>query len=174
MPPIHPAIVHFPIALGVSSVAADSAGLLLNEPSVLGFAKWSLIGAAATAIAAAAAGYADMKRAALTEATHKLVHLHRASGVTLVVGLLLLATWRWFVDQPSSAYMLVGWVIVGLTLFQAWLGGELVYARGAGVAPADQGTEPQVTAKLRTARLYASLTGKKLSDDNGHRGDEQH
>ncbi len=49
MPPIHPAIVHFPIALLVLSVVADIFGFLYQSESLRGAGWWSLLGAASVA-----------------------------------------------------------------------------------------------------------------------------
>jgi hypothetical protein len=38
-------------------------------------------------------------------------------------------------------------LVLAVTLFQGWYGGEMVYAYGAGVAPAGQGTESVEAAK---------------------------
>jgi hypothetical protein len=42
---------------------------------------------------------------------------------------------------------LAAFLVLGITLFQGWYGGEMVYAYGAGVAPAGQGTETVDAAK---------------------------
>jgi hypothetical protein len=45
MPPLHPAFVHFPIALVAFSFVTDLLGRLLNQPSLRAAGFWSLIGA---------------------------------------------------------------------------------------------------------------------------------
>ena len=45
MPPVHPAIVHFPIALLVLSVFGDLFGYIYNSESLKGAGWWSLAGA---------------------------------------------------------------------------------------------------------------------------------
>lgn len=160
MPPVHPAIVHYPIALGVVSVLSETAATVLSAPSLRPLAHWTMVLAAAGAILAVGAGYLDMKRARLSEETHELVHLHLKSGVTLMVALVAAAVWRWSAASPSIFYLLFGWTILAGLAVQAWLGGEIVYSHGGGVAAADQGTISAVEAKRPSRRLYYWLTAE--------------
>lgn len=45
MPPIHPAIVHYPIALMTLSVIADLLGYVMDSPSLQAAGTWALVGA---------------------------------------------------------------------------------------------------------------------------------
>ena len=160
MPPVHPAIVHYPIALTVTSIVAETVGVAAGMPSLLPVGQWTIAIAAAGALLAAGAGYWDMKRDALAHETHEIVHLHMKFGIGLVLALLMAAIWRWTVETPSAAYLIFGWIIVGGITLQAWFGGEIVYAHGGGVAAAGQGTAPESEAKRPSRRLYQLLTGK--------------
>jgi uncharacterized membrane protein len=146
MLPIHPIVVHFPIALFTVSVAADLLGRARPsaETSTLGF--WCLVLAAGGAAAAVVAGAIDMYRADLATVTHGFVHLHRDVGFVLLGALLLLAVWRWRVhrrpvplDRTSCWYLSSAGAVFALLAFQGWFGGELVYGLGAGVSAAGQG-----------------------------------
>ena len=75
MPPLHPAFVHFPIALVVFSFVTDLLGRWLNKPSLQAAAFWSLIGALLAGAVAAATGYYDFTRAALETDLRALLHL---------------------------------------------------------------------------------------------------
>ncbi|MDX6559155.1 MAG: hypothetical protein QOF72_2204, partial [Blastocatellia bacterium] len=44
-------------------------------------------------------------------------------------------------------------LVVGLTLFQGWYGGEIVYSQGGGVAAAGKGTEPATNGKQRLDKV---------------------
>lgn len=162
MPPLHPALVHFPIALTVTSVAADSLANALALPDLAGVGHWTILFAAAGALAAAAAGQRDMRLDKLKPTTHQIVHLHRFLGWTVVANLILLAVSRWGLGGQSLVYLIYGWLIVALVLLQAWLGGELVYAHGAGVAAADQGQQPAGAAQLPSLRFYRRLRRSDL------------
>jgi uncharacterized membrane protein len=154
--PVHPALVHLPIAFVLLSVGADLAARLAKAESrraafrTVGF--WSLIAGLVGGGLTIAAGYLDMNRAALTPETHQLVDLHETIGWILAATLAFLSAWRWLIWHRgqmtiNTAYLVTAFMVLGITLFQGWYGGEMVYAYGAGVAPAGQGTEAVQTAK---------------------------
>jgi uncharacterized membrane protein len=161
IPPIHPALVHLPIAFVLLSVVSDLCARLIKAEArrarfrIIGF--WSLVAGLAGGGLSIAAGYVDMNRAALAGETHELVDLHMTIGWTLAVSLAALTAWRWLIAHRgqmtiNTGYLVAGFLVLGLTLFQGWYGGEMVYSYGAGVAPAGQGTE---SAEAARARLLA-------------------
>src|SRR3546814_17069960 len=86
MKPIHPRLVHFPIALLVFSVSADGAAYVTRIVSLGSTGWWTLLGAAISALAAVAAGLFDMYRAhrsGLSEAVQHRVHRHIPVGLPL-------------------------------------------------------------------------------------------
>src|SRR5438874_290261 len=99
IPPLHPALVHLPIAFVILSVLADlSARLTKWEPRravlrTIGF--WSLVAALAGGVLTIAAGYWDMAHDALAPETHELVDLHLTMGWILAGCLAILTAWRW-------------------------------------------------------------------------------
>lgn len=155
MPPFHPALVHFPIALVTLSFIADLLGRFFNVGSLRSAGRWTLLAAAVTGIISVPLGYLDMNRATLAPETHEYVHLHLKVGWILLVCVAVLTVWRWALrkkpDRPirpvSGAYLTVAFLVMALTLFQGWFGGEIVYAHGGGVAAAGQGTQTQTDAE---------------------------
>jgi uncharacterized membrane protein len=154
--PIHPALVHLPIAFVLLSVAADlAARLAKSEPRrgafrTVGF--WSLAAGLAGATLTIAAGYLDLNRAALSPETEQFVDLHMTIGWVLFVGLAILCAWRWLIWHRgqmtiNTGYLVGAFLVLGITLFQGWYGGQMVYAYGAGVAPTGQGTETVEAAR---------------------------
>jgi uncharacterized membrane protein len=148
--PVHPALVHLPIAFVLLSVGADLVARLAKTESrraafrAVGF--WSLLAGLVGAALAIAAGYLDMDRAALTPETHEFVDLHMTIGWVLGGCLVVLSAWRWLIWHRgqmtiNTAYLVAAFLVLAITLFQSWYGGEMVYAYGAGVAPTGQGTE---------------------------------
>lgn len=135
MKPIHPIVVHFPIALLVFSVAADLAGFFADIESLRSAGWWALVSAALGAIATVAAGIFDMRRADLHEEVHHRVHRHMRVGFILLGAIIGLTVWRWRIHvAPSAAvpmyYLDLAVLTVALAAFQGWLGGELVYRDG--------------------------------------------
>jgi len=154
--PVHPALVHLPIAFVLLSVGADlAARIAKTEPRRAAFRTvgfWALIAGLVGGVLTIAAGYIDMNRAALTSETHELVDLHETIGWVLGVMLAILTAWRWLIWHRgqmtiNTAYLVCAFLVLAITLFQGWYGGEMVYAYGAGVAPAGQGTETVQAAK---------------------------
>ena len=79
-------------------------------------------------------------------------------GFVLVGAVIVLTLWRWLVyarrdREPGIAYLIRALLVVGLTLFQGWYGGEMVYSQGAGVAAAGKGTEPAVNGQQRLDKV---------------------
>lgn len=142
MKPVHPILVHFPIALLSLSVAADLIGYFADVASLRDTGWWALLGAALGGIATAAAGVYDMKRADITEEVHHRVHRHMHVGLVLVAAIIGLTLWRWSVQSAGGIvpmiYLDLAVLTVALAAFQGWLGGELVYTDGVFVAQGKQ------------------------------------
>ena len=175
MSPIHPALVHFPIALFTVSLAADAIGRLRASAtaSMLGF--WCLALAVVGALGAVAGGHADMVRADLADATHRFVHLHRDIGLALLAALLLLAVWRWRVwrrrpptDRVGWPYLLCGVAVFALLVFQGWFGGQLVYGLGAGVSAAGQGVVSPEEGQTGLAPFWMFTEGVHEHEHHEH------
>ena len=140
MTPIHPAFVHFPIALVPLSVAADVIAYATGSSALRATAWWCLVVGAAAAAVTVVAGFVDMERQAIEHDAHHRVHTHMKVGLAVFSVTSGLAVWRWLVEMRGGAvslgYLAAGLGIVGLVVFQAWLGGELVFRHGVGVAQA--------------------------------------
>lgn len=141
LPPLHPAIVHFPIALITLSVIVELIGYFGRNQAARTVAWWALAGAAISGPITILAGYSDMWRASLAPEVHELVHTHLKIGWTLGVAILGLAIWRWLIRRkpeqgPGGGYLTAAALVFALTMFQGWYGGEMAYAHGVGVAAA--------------------------------------
>ena len=162
LPPMHPALVHLPIAFVVLSFLADIFAKITNRESLRHVGFWALIAALLGGIVTIAAGYWDMNHAALSGETHDYVDLHLKIGWALAAGLIVLTIWRWRIRQQArrvvtAPYLVAALIVFTVTMFQGWFGGEMVYSHGAGVAAAGQGTEPANKAQERLARVREVL-----------------
>jgi uncharacterized membrane protein len=158
LPPIHPALVHLPIAFVLLSFAADVVALITRRRSLRHVGWWAMVAALGTGALAIAAGYWDLSRVALSPETRDYAELHMKFGWALGLSLSVLTIWRWRIRQQArrtvtKPYALAALLVFALTIFQGWFGGELVYAHGAGVAAAGQGTEHPDKAQQRLARV---------------------
>jgi uncharacterized membrane protein len=163
LPPIHPALVHFPIALTTLSFVFDLCGRMLHRRSLYSAGWWTLVASVVTTIAAIPLGYFDFSRAELSEGTRLLVETHVRIGWLLLGVLLLLGGWRWLIRRqpdrgPEGRYLSVAALVMIIALFQGWYGGEMVYSHGAGVAAADQGTQPMIQAQRPLEKVNSALS----------------
>ena len=102
MPPIHPAIVNFPIALLTLSVLADFAVQVTRSATLPAAGKWALLGAAMGAALAAAVRVFDMSRAKIDPEVHERVHRHMKVGFTVLCAIAALALWRWLIPGDAG------------------------------------------------------------------------
>ena len=163
LPPLHPALVHFPIALVTLSFVFDLFGRMFHKRSLYSSGWWTLCAASITAIISMPLGYYDMNRDMLSPSTHELVDIHLKIGWVLLVVILLLTVWRWFLRRqpdrgPQGGYLTAAFVAMCLTLFQGWYGGEMVFSHGAGVAAAEQGPQMAEDAQRSLQKVNAALT----------------
>jgi uncharacterized membrane protein len=160
--PVHPALVHLPIALVLLSVMADlCARLIKSEVRRAAFRSvgfWSLAAGLAGGMLAIAAGYVDLHRTDLRPETSSFVELHMTIGWMLAGCLFFLTAWRWLIWHRgqmtiNTSYLVGAFLVLAITLFQGWYGGEMVYSYGAGVATTGQGTETARAAQGRLATV---------------------
>lgn len=135
MKPVHPLVVHFPIALLALSVTADLLAFFARIDSLRSTGWWALVGAALGGIVTVLAGLFDMRRADLKQDVHIRVHRHMKVGFALLGSIAGLTLWRWTIyKQPalsvSATYLDCALLTMALAAFQGWLGGELVYSDG--------------------------------------------
>jgi uncharacterized membrane protein len=133
--PLHPALVHFPIACWSLATAADLASLLWGKPA------WMLAGVllaigTATAIAAMATGVIELMKVDTEHPASKDLNRHM---------ILVLTAWGFYatslflrlrgttLTQPDAVDIglsAAGFVFLGAA---GWFGGKLVYGHGLGV-----------------------------------------
>ncbi len=141
MPPLHPMIVHFPIALLTAGFLADMWVLVVKTTDVSRTGWWSqlvgTIGLAAAVgsglIAKESAGVQDALAASVLE-----FHQQWALGaMVLFAGLLFwrIAARKRLPANPRFVYAGLYCIAVVTLWLTAWHGGELVYGLGVGVSP---------------------------------------
>lgn len=131
--PLHPAVVHFPLALLLTSTAADVAHLagLWPEPRFAAqLMAWGLAGG----LVAMAAGLLDFGRLTQEQVPHALRHMGAVAVAWLgyAVALYLRRASLSTAAEPSTASVAVAVASAAVLAVGGWLGGELVYRYGAG------------------------------------------
>ncbi|MCG3142996.1 MAG: hypothetical protein HONDAALG_00302 [Gammaproteobacteria bacterium] len=131
--PLHPALVHFPVACWTLATAADFASLWLGEAAW----RWSgglLVVGCATALAAMLAGMMELSRVA-DGAALRDTYLHMtamlAAFMQYAISLLLRLDYLQSLAPGTVSLLLDAGGFVALTA-GGWLGGRLVYGHGVG------------------------------------------
>ncbi|MBW8824339.1 MAG: DUF2231 domain-containing protein [Xanthomonadales bacterium] len=132
--PLHPALVHFPLACWSLATFADVASLHFGER-----AWWLggmlLLAGTALAVPAMLAGLYEMVRIPVDSSATRIAYLHMAAmlgAFTLYLASLLLRAGHFQLHQPGNASLVLD--IAGFLALAAggWCGGQLVYHHGIG------------------------------------------
>lgn len=133
--PIHPAIVHFPIACWTLSTLGDVASCWLGEPAWRISGVLLIIGTV-SAIGAMITGLLDLRKVESSSEAARIADVHLQ---------LILAAWMLYasslllrlMEQRLSApgLMGIGLSVLGFAVLgvAGWYGGKLVYEHGVGV-----------------------------------------
>jgi nitrite reductase/ring-hydroxylating ferredoxin subunit/uncharacterized membrane protein len=135
--PLHPMVVHFPIALFVLTVLIDGAAILLNAGNALVRAGYyTLIGGTVMALIAVTAGlvdYFDIRSdhpAKKTATTHMLLNL-TVTGIAMVN--VFLRSRSLNADVPPILVVALSAASVAIVMVSGYLGGKMVYEDGIAV-----------------------------------------
>ncbi len=130
--PVHPLLVHFPVALWTVGSILDGVGVVTGERLPGEIARWSLVGGTITAMAAIVSGYIDFIRAQPSGPAERTAGLHQALMLAATTLYGTLAGVRAFFepDFPILALHALAFAVVATGAHQ---GGKLVYRYGVGV-----------------------------------------
>lgn len=134
--PIHPLLVHFPVALWSMTPLWDALGLVLAQERWWHLGYWSLAAGLALALPAIATGLADFIGIGESPAAERAAMRHMTlMGSAACVALADLVV-RHGQPVPSSPLLVLGLSLacMGLVFAGGWFGGELVYRHGIGRA----------------------------------------
>ena len=138
--PLHPSVVHFPIALLATGSAIALVYLLGWRRPALPVIAWAMIFLGWLALfAAILSGLVDRNRAPDDAAVLAVLNPHIAAGFGLLIvyGLLLYERLRnpGVLEARQRRWYLLALLVAGLALvlFEGWSGGRLVYDLGVGV-----------------------------------------
>jgi len=141
IPNLHPAIVHFPIALAVAAMGFSALAKALPNNRLA--EQWSIVGhwtlwlAALSAVVAVAFGWQAYNTVNHDDAGHLAMTIHRNWAIPTATALVLLAVWDGWRHRSAGK---MSWVTLFMLLAvcmglgqTAWLGAETVYRHGLGV-----------------------------------------
>lgn len=133
--PLHPMLVHFPIALWTATVALDGAGWFLGQPALSTVAFGSLAAGLAVALLAMIAGALDYAAIPKQHAAQGTAVSHMlAMGSAWLLFMVSLALRGWPPREPAPVWA-IAVALLGFTVMAVggWLGGKLVYGFAIGV-----------------------------------------
>jgi uncharacterized membrane protein len=134
--PLHPALVHFPVAGWSLATFADIASLWLGEPAWR-FAAISMSVGCLAALAAMAAGLWEFAKLRVGDLALPVANRHMlfALAAFCAYATCLFLRYQQHAQHatavPALAASIIGIALLGVT---GWLGGKLVYAHGVGVS----------------------------------------
>lgn len=136
---LHPAAVHFPIALLTVGFAGALAGLLSERWSKRADAvSWLLWLGTASAWVALALGLVAEKYAPHVPPAWETLELHETLGWWTAGVATALSIWRWRWPERWLVPFLLTWaMLVGLVLWTGTEGGELVYTHNMGTTASE-------------------------------------
>lgn len=140
--PLHPAVVHFPIALTFAALLFEAASRAPRWRTLATASLILLVLAAISAVVAVVTGHVAHEEAVVPVAARSLLEQHEELGELLAWGLALLAVAGAALARSGRRNGLLGWLYLALVCvfcavmaYQGHLGGRLVYEHGVGTAP---------------------------------------
>lgn len=143
--PLHPRVVHFPVALLATGGLIALVYLLGWRRQDLSSVAWVTLSLGWISLfAAILTGLIDQNRAVQVEGATAILNPHIAVGFALLVvyGLVLYERLRspQALDEEGLRWRMLALLLLGLVLLiaEGWLGGKLVYDLGLGVSASGQ------------------------------------
>lgn len=136
--PIHPVIVHCPIALISLALFCELLEIVFKKKDFGIVAKWSLLFGTIGALFAFGSGVLAARLVEHAGDVHRIIEHHSHAALVVVVGSTVLTIWRFLAAENlfnRFRYIFTILLIV-LAVFLArtgYLGGKLVYEHGLGV-----------------------------------------
>lgn len=135
---IHPMIVHFPIALLITSVLFELLGRALHTNALREGALWLLALGLGSGVVAYLTGELAEEAAENAGIPEVLIETHETLALVTLIIFGILLVWRFMfrkdlTDQALGVYFLVAVFGLGTLAATGHFGGDLVYNHGAGV-----------------------------------------
>src|SRR4051812_28634577 len=134
---VHPALVHFPLALFPISIGADLVGRVTGNDALMNVGKKTLPLGVASGLVAGVAGLMAQTEVEADGKALDMLKTHRTLNLATVAASAALAAHRSRTERPSVGYLAAGLGALAVMTFSAYLGGTMVYQLGVGVKPAD-------------------------------------
>ncbi len=142
MIPLHPKVLHFPIALLITALLTALLAIFFRNKR--DFFKemlmWITLLAGLSAIVTATAGFIAESQLVHNDTIHEMLELHKTLALTLTAGLIIASVWIiWRRNKMQIKELIIFTVFLavlgGLVGYTAEMGGKMVYEQGAGIIP---------------------------------------
>lgn len=135
---IHPALVHFAVAFLVTGGVCEAIGLLLHRETWARFGGALMIGGTLALVPTIATGYLAANSTAVAPSALGDLAAHERNGWFVLALAVACLFWKALgrgriPPRQHAVYALFLLITVLVTLYSAWLGGQLVYLHGVGV-----------------------------------------
>jgi predicted CXXCH cytochrome family protein len=132
---LHPALVHFPVALLLSGVALDVFAKLRKRGGLVRVAFFLQLWGAVTGWLASIAGVLAWYSAPRVYELNPLMYTHPLLAFVAMAGFTVLVVWRWRIpaEKGNTAKQICGAVAALFVLLTAYTGGHLVYRGATGI-----------------------------------------
>ncbi|MCC6968002.1 MAG: DUF2231 domain-containing protein [Nitrospira sp.] len=140
MHPIHPMVVHFPIALLLASTLFDALAFRWRSQQFRDTSFSLLVLGILAAGVAILTGHLAEEAVERSGIPKQAIEMHEELGGSVfwvflgLLGLRVASSWGWMREQPTLV-LVIGLSGGLLLLIASYFGGELVYRFGAGVLP---------------------------------------
>ncbi|NJK52163.1 MAG: DUF2231 domain-containing protein [Leptolyngbyaceae cyanobacterium SU_3_3] len=142
---IHPIVVHFVIAMVLFAVLCDGIGYFSKNPRLYEVSWWNLAFATVSIFIAVIFGQVEAGLAEPYDAATSALNLHTILGWSLSGILAGVTGWRYVIRSQNKPqlpipYLVVSALLVGLVIFQTYLGDLLVWVYGLHNVPVVEAT----------------------------------
>jgi nitrite reductase/ring-hydroxylating ferredoxin subunit/uncharacterized membrane protein len=173
--PIHPALVHLPVALLPLSLLLDIGSWIFpDQPYLVRSAFFALVSGIVTGLIAAVFGLVDYSEIRVDHRAKKTARLHMILNV-VAIGLFAVGAFLRYPELDATRTALVplffSVVAVGLVGYSGYLGGHLVYSDGIGVGRhrRDAPHPKETIAPSSEDRLVALMPARELAEGDSRR-----
>ncbi|MFN4315323.1 MAG: DUF2231 domain-containing protein [Chitinophagaceae bacterium] len=157
---LHPAIVHFPIALIAIAALFAVLSLFFKKEFFKVAAFWNLLLGVAFAIAAVLTGFIEEQTLVHNDEIHQTLVKHKFTGFGILIFSFILLTWGWVRKNRFRKGEYAAWAFLlvlgtAAVFYQGYLGGKMVFEQGAGVKPMEQYMEHESDSTKPHSHSYS-------------------
>ena len=171
---IHPMLVHFPIALWVTSLLFWVLGRILKKDALLEAGRWTLWVGTLSAFATIATGFGAANGLGHDSAGHEFVHVHRNWMLASTAAAAVTSVVAYFKQEAWFLLAALLGITVGVTSLGADRGALLVFGYGMGVGSAPVSAGNGGGHSHGGSDTHPTPAATEVSTEDGHVDDGHH